>query len=84
MPAASTSHPRDSTTQVGRRADTGGNRFLGIKDVVAETSLSCATIYRLIARGEFPEQIRVSPQRVAWSERAISAWKEGRSGGPPS
>lgn len=52
------------------------NRFLKITDVVAETSLSRATIYRLIAKGDFPSPIRVSPQRVAWSESSVQGWKD--------
>ncbi|QDK34514.1 helix-turn-helix transcriptional regulator [Sphingomonas sp. IC081] len=50
-------------------------RFLKITDVVNETSLSRATIYRLVAKGEFPAPIRVSAQRVAWVEDAVQGWK---------
>lgn len=50
-------------------------RLLRIKDVEAETSLSRATIYRRIAAGEFPAPIRLTTQRVAWSETAIERWK---------
>lgn len=50
-------------------------RFLKIADVVTETSLSRATIYRLVAKGEFPAPIRVSAQRVAWVEEAVQGWK---------
>ena len=50
-------------------------RLLRIKDVEAETSLSRATIYRRIAEGEFPAPIRLTTQRVAWSQTAIERWK---------
>ena len=49
-------------------------RFLKIRDVVSETSLSRTTIYRLIAKGQFPAPIQVSTQRVAWPEHAVQAW----------
>lgn len=50
-------------------------RFLKISDVIRETSLSRATIYRLIAAGTFPSPIRVGAQRVAWSDGAVQSWK---------
>lgn len=55
-------------------------RFLAIRDVVKQTSLSRATIYRMIARNEFPAPIKVSTQRVAWFESAIDAWKDHQAG----
>lgn len=51
-------------------------RFMKISDVVSETSLSRATIYRLIAKGNFPTPIKVSTQRVAWPESAVHDWME--------
>jgi prophage regulatory protein len=59
-------------------------RFLKITDVVRETSLSRATIYRLIAADDFPAPIRVGPQRVAWAERTVDAWKTTQFGNKPS
>lgn len=63
-------------------------RLLKIRDVVAETSLSRRSIYRLMRQGEFPRSRKVSPQRVAWSADEIDAWKRqlplkqrGSSGG---
>ena len=50
-------------------------RFLKLPEVVTETSLSRATIYRMIAAGTFPAPIRVSPHRVAWPESTITEWK---------
>lgn len=53
-------------------------RMLKIKEVVAETSLSRRSIYRLIAAGDFPRSRQLSPQRVAWSADDIDAWKQER------
>jgi prophage regulatory protein len=52
-------------------------RLLKIRDVVARTSLSRPTIYRLIERGEFPRNRKISPQRVAWPADAVDAWIRG-------
>lgn len=52
-------------------------RMLKMKEVVAETSLHRATIYRQIKAGTFPRGHRLSPKRVGWPERDIEAWKAG-------
>lgn len=44
----------------------------------ALTSLSLATIYRLIKRGDFPRPIQLSVQAVGWDVNDINAWIEGR------
>ena len=46
-----------------------------MKDVVRETSLHRATIYRRIAAGEFPPPRPIGGGRVAWPERDVEAWK---------
>lgn len=51
-------------------------RLLKMSDVVREVSLHRATIYRLIARGEFPRGRPISRGRVAWVEAEIEAWKQ--------
>lgn len=50
------------------------DRLLKIREVVTVTSLSRATIYRTIRRGEFPDRIKLSPRRVGWPEAEIAAW----------
>lgn len=50
-------------------------RLLKIQEVVRETSLHRATIYRAIKAGTFPRPRRIGPKRVAWPEAAIEAWK---------
>ena len=42
------------------------------------TGLSMSTLYRLIARGEFPAQIRLSEQAVGWQLCSVEAWIETR------
>ena len=44
------------------------------------TGLSKATIYRLLARGEFPARVKLSPRCVGWRVAEIDAWLEDRAG----
>lgn len=71
MSAVLSATPDDSQATVGR--------FLKITDVVRETSLSRATIYRLIAAGSFPTPFRITRQRVAWSDGAVQRWKNDQA-----
>jgi prophage regulatory protein len=45
-----------------------------MKTVVARTSLSRSTIYRKIAEGSFPPQIRISNNGTGWRESDINRW----------
>jgi prophage regulatory protein len=53
-------------------------RLLRMKDVVAETSLSQATINRLHRTGQFPPKVQISANCVGWWESHIEAWKAER------
>ncbi|WP_223953842.1 helix-turn-helix transcriptional regulator [Aeromonas caviae] len=41
-------------------------KLIKLKDVTEMTTLSKATIYRLIKQGSFPRQISLGPRAVAW------------------
>jgi len=45
-----------------------------IKTVLARTGLSRGTIYRKIAEGTFPPQIRISVHGSGWRESDINRW----------
>lgn len=45
-------------------------------DVVRETSLHRATIYRHIRAGTFPPSQKITRGRVVWPEAAIEQWKQ--------
>lgn len=53
-------------------------RLLRMPQVVAETSLSQATINRLHRRGEFPPKVQISARCTGWHEADIAAWKARR------
>lgn len=57
-------------------------RLLKIGDVCAQTSLSRRSVYRAMKEGTFPRNLRLSPQRVAWRESDIEAWKSSLSATP--
>lgn len=51
-------------------------RLLRLKAVMKMTGLSRSTIYGMIARGEFPVQIRISTRCVGWNSSEIDTWIE--------
>ena len=57
-------------------------RLISRKEVIERTSLSAATIWRLIKRNEFPAAIKISKRRVAWDERQVELYIEARRAKP--
>lgn len=57
-----------------------GERLLRLADVKRETTLSKATIYRLIAQGKFRrgEAMRDMPRVVVWPESAITDFRRSQ------
>lgn len=53
-------------------------RFMRRPQVEAVTGLPTSTLYALIARGDFPRPINITPCRVAWLESDVIAWQEAR------
>lgn len=50
-------------------------RLLRLKDVCAQTGLKKSSIYKLIAEGRFPRQVRSPFSRVAyWDSDAVANW----------
>ena len=45
--------------------------YLNLKQVKEITQLSTATIYRLIARGEFPKQFKLTERTSRWVRSEI-------------
>ncbi|EKN3971769.1 TPA: AlpA family phage regulatory protein [Yersinia enterocolitica] len=51
-------------------------RVLKIHDVLHRCSISKSSLYRLISKGYFPSQLRLSPEgrSVGWLEEDINNW----------
>lgn len=50
------------------------DRIIRFKTVLARTGLSRSTIYRKIAEGTFPAQLKISANGAGWHESEISRW----------
>ena len=59
--------------------------LMKLPEVKELTTFSSATIYRLINKGDFPKQIKISERSSAWSLTEIYNWidqkKDARDGG---
>ena len=54
------------------------NRILPAAAVSKRLGISRTTLWRLIKAGDFPQAIKLSPNRVGWRESQITAWIETR------
>ena len=50
------------------------DRIIRLKTILARTGLSRSTIYRKIADGTFPAQIKISVNGTGWHESDINRW----------
>lgn len=50
------------------------DRIIRLPEVINRTGLKQSTIYRKIADGSFPEQIKLSRNCVGWYESKINEW----------
>ena len=50
------------------------DRIVRLSTVLARTGLSRSTIYRKIAEGTFPAQIKISINGAGWRESDINRW----------
>ncbi|MFZ7093082.1 helix-turn-helix transcriptional regulator [Primorskyibacter sp. 2E233] len=53
--------------------------LLTIEEVAVRTRLSKPTIYKLIRQGDFPRQLRLCANKVAWLEREVGDWVAARA-----
>ena len=49
-------------------------KIIRIKTVLARTGLSRSTLYRKIAEGTFPCQVKISVHGAGWRESAVNRW----------
>jgi len=52
------------------------NQIIKLPKVVKLSSLSSASIYRLIKKGEFPKQIKLSERSSGWLLSEVEQWLE--------
>lgn len=50
------------------------DRIIRLQTVLARTGLSRSTLYRKIAEGTFPPQVRISVHGAGWHESAVNQW----------
>ncbi len=50
------------------------DRIIRLPTVLARTGLSRSTLYRKIAEGTFPAQLRISVHGAGWRESEIDRW----------
>lgn len=50
------------------------DRIIRLNTVLGRTGLSRSTIYRKIAEGSFPAQIRISVNGAGWRESDLNRW----------
>ena len=49
-------------------------QFLTPKAVCEKTSLSRATLDRLVQAGDFPQPVRITQRRLAYNQDAVEGW----------
>ena len=49
-------------------------RLLTVREVLALVRVSRPTLWKMRSAGAFPPAIRISPNRIAWTEAAIREW----------
>ena len=52
-------------------------KLVRIGTVLEMTTLSTATIYRLMKKGQFPRQIKISERSTRWDLGEIFEWMDG-------
>lgn len=50
------------------------DKIIRLKTVLARTGLSRSTMYRKIAEGTFPSQLKISVHGAGWRESAVNRW----------
>jgi prophage regulatory protein len=67
----------------GRAAMREPDRIIRLKTVLTRTGLSRSTLYRKIAEGTFPAQIKISTNGAGWRESDINRWIADPAGWRP-
>lgn len=55
-------------------AETTTSAVLRRAETLSRTGLPESTLYRLMANGQFPRQLKLGPRAVGWLESEVNAW----------
>ena len=55
-------------------------KFLKVDEVMATTTLSRSSIYRMISEGKFPKQHQIGDKRSVWLKSDIEDWMQQQLG----
>ena len=55
------------------------NQIIKLPDVINLSSLSSASIYRLIKKGEFPQQIKLAERSSGWLLHEVEQWLDDKA-----
>ncbi len=58
---------------------TEGDRLLTVREVAERTRLSRATIYKMVRDGDFPRQVQIGANKVAWLRSEVDDWIQSRA-----
>jgi prophage regulatory protein len=50
------------------------DRILRLKTVLERTGLSRSSLYRKVAEGSFPRQLKIGERSSGWRESAVDLW----------
>ncbi|WP_275257426.1 helix-turn-helix transcriptional regulator [Citrobacter koseri] len=78
MHTAFSSSVSASTAPLMMPADTVPERFLRLPEVLHLCGLSRSTVYDLIRRDAFPQQVSLGGKNVAWLHSEITVWMADR------
>lgn len=53
-------------------------QFIRLPEVLAMVGLSRMTIYRMVASDQFPRQVKLGANSVAWVKSEVLAWCQDR------
>lgn len=80
LPPGVSRPPKERHGRALEQTTTGHDRLLRRAEVQQLTGLSRTSLYRLVAAMDFPAQVRLSTNTVAWLRSEVDAWIAGRVG----
>jgi prophage regulatory protein len=64
-------------------AASSGGRFLRVSDVMTTLGLGRSTIYRMVADGTFPAQVKLTAQCSGWWQADVDTWMREKLAASP-